>query len=326
MEKVSFVIPCYRSEKTLDSVVDEICVTMDAMAESYEYEIILIDDCSPDKTYQEICRIAGSNQNVIGASLARNFGQHAALMAGFHYVSGDIVVCLDDDGQTPANEVGKLLKKVDEGFDVVYAQYEHKHHSTFRNMGSKVNSLMVEVMLGKPRELSISSYFAARRFVTEEMKRYDGAFPYVDGLILRSTKHVTNVIVTHRDRACGVSGYSIGKLLGLWLNGFTSFSVKPLRAASYVGVISAFLGLCYLIYVIILKIVANSAPAGWSTLISIMLILGGMIMLMLGMIGEYIGRIYISINNSPQYVIRDEVNLQYQLRTEGKENLEKVCQ
>lgn len=307
MEKVSFVIPCYRSEKTIETVVKEICSTMDAMSKRYHYEIILIDDCSPDGTYEEIRKLAGSYRNVFGASLAKNFGQHSALMAGFHLISGDIVVCLDDDGQTPANEVGKLLDKINEGFDVVYARYEHKHHSAFRNLGSKVNSLMAETMLGKPRELFLSSYFAARRFVIEEMKRYDGAFPYVIGLILRSTKRIANVTVEHRDRTCGVSGYSIGKLLGLWLNGFTSFSVKPLRAASYVGAISAFLGLCYLVYVIALRIFVNSAPAGWSTLIGIMLILGGLIMLMLGLIGEYVGRIYMCINNTPQYLIRDQV-------------------
>ena len=307
MERISFVIPCYRSEKTLDSVVREIVSTMDELTDRYTYEIILIDDCSPDNTYREIQRIAGLHNNIIGASLARNFGQHSALMAGFHYVSGNIVVCLDDDGQTPANEVGKLLRKIDEGFDVVYAQYAHKHHSTFRNMGSRVNSLMAEVMLGKPKGLFLSSYFAARRFVVEEMKRYGGAFPYVIGLVLRSTKRITNVIVEHRERACGVSGYSIGKLLGLWLNGFTSFSVKPLRVASYVGVISAFCGLCYLIYVIVLRIAVNSAPTGWSTLIGITLILGGLIMLMLGLIGEYVGRIYMCINSTPQYLIRDQV-------------------
>lgn len=307
MEKVSFVIPCYRSEKTLSSVVQEICDTMDTMVESYTYEIILIDDCSPDQTYQEIRRIAGSHKNIIGASLARNFGQHCAIMAGFRYVSGDIVVCLDDDGQTPANEVGKLLRKIGEGFDVVYAQYEHKHHSAFRNLGSKMNSLMAEVMLDKPKELFLSSYFAARRFVIEEMKRYGGAFPYVIGLVLRSTKRVANVVVNHRDRLCGVSGYNIGKLLSLWLNGFTAFSVKPLRAASYAGVVSAILGMFYLIYVIVLRFVANSAPPGWSTLIGITLILGGSIMLMLGLIGEYVGRIYMCINNTPQYLIREQV-------------------
>ena len=308
MEKVSFVIPCYRSEQTLSSVVQEICDTMDAMAECYTYEIILIDDCSPDQTYQQIRSIAGSHKNIIGASLARNFGQHSAIMAGFHYVSGDIVVCLDDDGQTPASEVGKLLRKMDEGFDVVYAQYAFKHHSAFRNLGSRMNSLMAEIMLDKPKELFLSSYFAARRFVIEEMKRYDGAFPYVIGLVLRSTKRVANVVVNHRDRLCGVSGYNMGKLLSLWLNGFTAFSVKPLRAASYLGVASAFFGMCYLVYVIALWFVANSAPPGWSTLIGITLILGGSIMLMLGLIGEYVGRIYMCINNTPQYLVREQIH------------------
>lgn len=315
MKKVSFVIPCYRSAKTLPAVVEEIRTAMAALKDQYTHEIILINDCSPDNTFEVITKLAEESDDVIGASMARNFGQHAALMAGYRYATGDIVVSLDDDGQTPADEVDKLLAKIEEGYDVVYAKYEQKHHSFFRNLGSRANARMTEIMLGKPKELFISSYFAARRFIIEEIKRYEGSFPYVIGLVLRSTKRVANVVVAHRDRESGSSGYTLKKLLGLWTNGFTSFSVKPLRIASHVGLWSAITGALYLLYVVIMHFVAASAPAGWSTLIGIVLILGGITLLMLGLIGEYVGRIYMCINASPQYVVREEVGIK---RTETK--------
>ena len=307
MKKVSFVIPCYRSANTIGAVVEEIRGAMIQAADRYTHEIILINDCSPDNTYEVICELAQKGNDIVGASMAKNFGQHAALMAGYHYATGDIVVSLDDDGQTPADEVVKLLDKIEEGYDVVYAKYEQKHHSAFRNLGSKANSLMTEIMLGKPRDLFISSYFAARRYIIDEVKRYQGAFPYVIGLVLRSTKRIANVTVTHRERSTGESGYTLKKLLALWINGFTSFSVKPLHIASYVGSLSAVVGALYLVYVIILHFVSNTAPAGWSTLIGIVLILGGLTLVTLGLIGEYVGRIYMCINSSPQYVVRDEV-------------------
>lgn len=305
--KISFVIPCYRSEKTLSVVVNEIKEKL-ALLHKYEYEIILINDCSPDNTLDVIRSLCANNSNIIGVELAKNFGQHAALMAGFHLVSGDVVVCLDDDGQTPADEVDKLLDQIEAGYDVVYAEYDNKKHSVFRNFGSTVNKKMTEIMLGKPKELYISSYFAARRFVVDEMLRYQNAYPYVIGLVLRTTKNICNVKVTHRDRMEGTSGYSFKKLLTLWVNGFTSFSVIPLRLATYGGTLVAFCGFFYAIYTIVRKLVDPSRVIGWSSTISVMLILGGFVLLVLGMIGEYIGRIYISLNNSPQYVIRTIIN------------------
>lgn len=305
--KVSFVIPCYRSELTLEAVVKEIQDKMATMAD-YEYEIILVNDCSPDDTFGVIRKLCSLHKNIIGVNHAKNFGQHAALMAGFHFASGDVIVCLDDDGQTPANEVDRLLDKINEGYDVVYAEYEHKQHSGFRNWGSHVNKVMTEVMLNKPKELYVSSYFAARRFIVDEMLNYKGAYPYVIGLVLRSTKNICNVKVNHRERMEGESGYSLKKLLALWMNGFTSFSILPLRIASYGGAVIAFLGFIYAIYVIVRKCVDPTRMLGWSSTISIMLILGGLILLVLGLIGEYVGRIYISLNNSPQYVIRNVIN------------------
>ena len=306
--KVSFVIPCYRSAQTLPGVVEELQTAMEAMQE-YDYEVILVNDCSPDDTFEVIRRLSGENRRIRGINLARNFGQHSALMAGFRYGEGDIVVCLDDDGQTPAREVGKLLAGIRQGADVVYAKYNQKHHSGFRNWGSRINERMTRVMLGKPKDLYLSSYFAARRFVIEEVKRYENAYPYVIGLVLRTTGNIVNVEVTHRERAAGESGYTLGKLLALWFNGFTAFSVKPLRIATISGALCAMAGFLYGIYTIVKKIFINppGLVTGFSALMSVLVFMGGMLMLMLGLVGEYMGRRYSSMNNSPQYVIREMV-------------------
>ncbi|MBD5523058.1 MAG: glycosyltransferase family 2 protein [Lachnospiraceae bacterium] len=301
---VSFVIPCYRSAQTIGKVVEEIDTAMEKMPE-YEHEIVLVNDSSPDDTFEVIRGLCARRKDICGINLARNFGQHAALMAGFRHIRGEIVVCLDDDGQTPAGEVGKLLREIEEGYDVVYAKYSHKQHSGFRNFGSKINELMTRIMLGKPKELYLSSYFAARRFVVDEMLRYTNPYPYVIGLVLRSTKNITNVEVSHREREVGTSGYTIGKLLGLWFNGFTAFSIKPLRVATAMGCITACGGFLYGIYTVIKKFVNPNVPIGFSAMMAALVFIGGMIMLMLGLIGEYIGRIYISLNNSPQYVIKE---------------------
>lgn len=303
--KISFVIPCYRSEKTLPDVVDEIKTTMAIIG--HEFEIILVNDCSPDKTFEVIKKLASENDNILGIDLAKNFGQHCALMAGMRHTSGDVVVCLDDDGQTPADEVGKLLDKLDEGYDVCYASYGKKQHSGFRNFGSKVNELMTRIMLGKPKELKVSSYFAAKRFIVDDMLRYEQSYAYVIGLVLRATKNVANVEVNHRARSVGESGYTLAKLFSLWFNGFTAFSIKPLRIATGIGCFCACSGFLYGIYTIIKKLVLVDVQAGFSALMSVLVFIGGMIMLMLGLIGEYIGRIYICMNNSPQYVIREKV-------------------
>ena len=303
---VSFVIPCYRSAETIGSVVDEIEAAMGEL-ERYEYEIILVNDWSPDDTFGKIRELCGKDKRIKGINLARNFGQHAALMAGFHQVKGDILVCLDDDGQTPANEVGKLLAALENGADVAYAKYEHKHHSAFRNFGSRVNDWMLCFMLNKPKDLFISSYFAARRFVLEEMLKYENAFPYVIGLVLRATRNIVNVTVEHRDRMVGESGYTFGKLLALWFNGFTAFSEKPLRIATMAGVGCAGLGFLYGIYTIIKKLVLPGVPIGFSALMASIMFIGGMLMLMLGLIGEYVGRMYICLNHAPQFVVREIV-------------------
>ena len=305
-KKISFVIPCYRSENTLGSVVEEIGSTMNRLGK-YTYEIILVNDGSPDNTWETICDITKKDQDnrILGINFAKNFGQHAAIMAGLNHVTGDYVVCLDDDGQTPADEVDKLLNALEGGADVAYARYERKQHSFFRNFGTFMNETMATIMLGKPKELYVSSYFAARRFVVDEMIKYENSYPYVIGLVLRTTKNIVNVDVKHRRREVGESGYSFAKLFALWINGFTAFSIKPLRIATFAGTVFAILGFLYGIYTIIKKFVYPIAPMGYAALMSAVIFMGGMLMLMLGMVGEYVGRLYISQNKNPQYVIRE---------------------
>ena len=306
MEKLSFVIPCYGSETTIEIVVNEIRKTLKQRPE-YDYEIILVNDCSPDRVWPRIRALALADSHITGIDLAKNFGQHAALMAGYRHCTGDLIISLDDDGQTPACELFTLVDKMKEGWDVVYASYAHKMHSGFRNFGTWMNERMTESLIGKPKGLRVTSYFIMRRFIADEILRYENAYPYIEGLIFRATRNIANVPVTHHERMVGESGYTFSKLLALWFNGFTAFSVKPLRIATFCGSACACIGFLYGIYVVIRKLVDSSIEMGWSSIIASIFFLGGLILIMLGMIGEYIGRIYISINNAPQYTIRQVV-------------------
>lgn len=306
MLKVSFVIPCYRSEHTIEMVVREITETMEKEGD-FSYEIILVNDASPDNVWQTIKALSDADKHIVGVNLARNFGQHAALMAGYHFVTGDIVISLDDDGQTPADEAPKLIQKICEGYDVVYARYKKNMESPFRRFGSKVNSKMAEYMIGKPKNIAIQSYYAAKRFIIDEIIKYENSYPYIFGLVFRTTKNIGNVEVNHRSRTIGTSGYTLPKLIGLWMNGFTAFSIKPLRIATVLGIISSIVGFLLGMFFVIRKFIVPTIPLGYSSIISAVMLFGGLNLLMLGVVGEYIGRIYICINRSPQFVVKETV-------------------
>lgn len=309
MRLLSFVIPCYKSEHTVEAVVDEIISTVSTNSD-YDYEIVLVSDASPDGVYRLICDMASKNSRIKGINFSKNFGQHAATLAGMRHSKGDIVITIDDDGQVPANEMFKLVSKLDEGFDVVFARYDKKKHNIFRNFGSSVNSFMMEKLINKPKNVAANSYIALKKFVVDEIVQYNNSFSYIAGLIFRTTLNVADVEVHHRQREQGKSGYTFKKLFSLWLNGFTAFSVKPLRFATYMGSIVAFMGFVYGIYILISKLINPNMRLGYASLMVAVLFLGGLILLVLGLIGEYLGRIYICINQSPQYVIKDKVNLE----------------
>lgn len=304
MSKFSFVIPCYRSEKTVSIVVDEIKSEM-AKRQGDSYEIILVNDHSPDNVWNVIEKLTEENDNLVGVNLARNFGQHSALMAGYAQTTGDYVVSLDDDGQAPLDSLGDLIAKIEEGFDVVYAYYREVKQNIFRRFGSWTAAKMGEIMLNPPKDLKGSSFYIARRFVINEMIQYKNSYPYLMGLVLRVTKNIACVETQHRSRIEGTSGYSFWKLLHLWMNGFTAFSIKPLQFSTFLGVFFALIGFVYAVVIMVQRCMGVISLAGWSSIIALMLIIGGCILMMLGLIGEYVGRIYICINNSPQYVIKE---------------------
>ena len=305
--RYSFVIPCYNSEKSIGAVVKEIQDKMLVMKED-DYEIILVNDHSADHTQDVIFKLA-DQMNIRAISLAKNAGQDSAVLAGFRACSGDYVIESDDDGQTPANEVDRLINKLNEGYDVVIAHYPNKKHSGFRNWGSRINDHMEVTLLNKPKDLYIGSYFVARRFIIDQVIKYPNPYPYIRGLLLSVTDNIANVDVDHRSRKEGHSQYTMKKLLSLWFNGFTSFSVKPLRISTFMGIIVAFFGFIFLIYTIVHKLLHPEISAGWASMMSMLTVIGGMILCMLGMIGEYIGRIYVSMNQLPQYVIKETKNI-----------------
>lgn len=308
MEKLSFVIPCYGSEHTIEDVTNQIKEVMQNRRE-YDYEIVLVNDCSPDNVWQVISGLCKRDSHIRAIRLAKNFGQHSALMAGYSYVTGDYVATLDDDGQTPAEEVFKLVDKVKEGYDVAYGYYSERKDNLFRKFGTFVNNKMLEMMIEKPKDVHLTSYFVAKRYIIDEITKYQNPYPYIWGLVLRTTKNIVNVEIKHKERAEGKSGYTLGKLLNLWMNGFTAFSVKPLRLATCVGAVTSGVGVLFIIFTIVKKLMYPDLVPGYSSLMAVLLFIGGMLMVMLGLIGEYVGRIYICINASPQFVIGEQLNL-----------------
>ena len=305
---LSFVIPCYRSARTIGGVVKEIVDTVAERADQFDHEIILVNDGSPDDVARVIGDLCAEYPQLVFVNLSRNFGQHSALMAGFAHMRGDVVVCLDDDGQTPASQCFRLIDKVLEGYDLVFAEYPKRAQAGFRNLGSRFNAMCNHFFFGQPKGLKANSYYACQRFVVDAALRYPNPFPYVTGLLYQSVSRYCNVPVDHRARLEGKSGYSIRKLLSLWLNGVTAFSIKPLRFANYLGWLTAVIGFVFALVTIIRKLCNPDMQAGWSSTIAVMLVLGGVIIALIGVVGEYIGRIYLSINRQPQYVVRSVID------------------
>ena len=305
---LSFVIPCYRSAHTIGAVVQEIADTVATRSDAFDYEIVLVNDGSPDDVARVIGDLCAEYPQLVFVNLSRNFGQHSALMAGFAQVHGDVVICLDDDGQTPADQCFRLIDKVIEGYDLVFAEYPKRAQNGFRNWGSRFNAACNHFFFGQPKDLKANSYYACQRFVVDAALQYPNPFPYVTGLLFQSVSRYCNVQVEHRARMEGKSGYNLKKLLSLWLNGVTAFSIKPLRFANYLGWITAVVGFIFAIATVLRKLFHPEMQAGWSSTIAVMLVLGGIIIALIGVVGEYIGRIYLSINRQPQYVVRNVID------------------
>jgi undecaprenyl-phosphate 4-deoxy-4-formamido-L-arabinose transferase len=301
--RLSIVVPVYRSATILPQLVEQIYAEMNNENLSDNFELLLVNDASPDNSWQVIHSLANTHPYIKGISLRRNFGQHNAIMAGLNHVSGEFVVLMDDDLQHPPRAIGEMLRALNEGYDVCYTKYLNRRHSAWKKFGSKFNNWVATHLLGKPKGLYLSSFKAMSRGVAQEIIKYDGPYAYVDGLILDVTRSITTIDIEHQKRQEGEGNYNLRRSVSLWLKMATSFSVLPLRIATYAGFMLAALSSVMIVFVIAEKILHPELPAGWSSLIATILFIGGIQTLCIGMIGEYLGRTYLKLNHKPQFVI-----------------------
>lgn len=301
---ISVAIPCYCSQNTIEKVVDDLVNIFNLHKE--DYQIVLVNDGSPDNTYGVIKKISQKNKNVIAVNLSKNYGQHAARMAAIPFITGDYVVYMDDDGQHPVEGIYLMLEKLTEGdFDIVYALFKHKKHSAFKRLTSAINTATLNILIEKPKGVKNSSFSIMRRFVLDEMSKYRSPFPSFSGFIMQVTHNIANVELEHEERISGSSNYTLRRMIKLYSNSLTGFSVIPLRIASVFGVGIAGIGFIVMLFTIIRKFIHPEISAGYTSLFSAVLLVGGLIMMMLGVIGEYLGRMYMIENNLPQYSIRE---------------------
>lgn len=305
--KYSIVIPCYRSSHTVRDVVELTAEEFGRLGID-DFEFILVDDFSPDngETMSVLKTLASEHTYVTVVELAHNTGQHNAVMAGFAYAAGDIIITMDDDMQTHPSQLGKLLGKLDEGYDVIYGYYPDKKHSGFRNFGTWVNYVTVRILIGKPKDLKTSSYCVMRRYVCENMIQYHAQYSHLQGLVLRTVAadKIASVPIEHFDRAYGTSNYTLRKLIGLWSN-IAGFSVVPLQIAKRCGIAISLIGIIGTIVLLIRKILHPAIVLGWTSVIVAIFFFSGILLFTIGMVGEYVGRMFLSLGNYPQYVVRD---------------------
>ncbi len=306
MIALSIVIPVYNGAMTIESL----CNTLIGLySRDYDLEIVLVNDYSSDSS-DLVCRRLHEQygQIVTYIKLARNFGEHNAIMAGLNNVTGAYCVIMDDDFQNPPEEVGRMVDEILKGYDVVYTDYSVKNDSAFRNFGSMVNDRMANIVLHKPAGLYLSSFKVINRFLVDEIIKYTGPDPYIDAIILRSTANIGRLEVRHDQRRHGRSGYTLGKLISLWGNMVVSYSLIPLRVIGIIGFLLASYGLIKGGHVLLDSLVpAVDELSEYETLTSVTAFFRGFQMLAISVVGEYVGRIYLALNNDPQFVIREKL-------------------
>jgi undecaprenyl-phosphate 4-deoxy-4-formamido-L-arabinose transferase len=301
--EISFVIPVYNGSRTIGGVIERI----HDLYGDLEFEVVLVNDGSEDDSERVCAELARRfAETVTFVHLARNFGEHAAVLAGLNHAHGKFVAILDDDGQNPPEEVRRMHREIrDHRWDVVYGKYRVKHHGWFRNLGSRFNDRVANVMLDKPPGLYLSSFKILNRFVVDQITRYTGSFPYIDGLILRTTGNLGQIEVEHREREGAPSTYTLRKLVRLWLNMFLNFSITPLRISALLGMFTSFISLFLLVAIVIDKLYINpDVTRGLPTVLVIVVFFAGVQLVILGTIGEYLGRLFLDHSKTPQFVVR----------------------
>jgi len=309
---LSVVIPVYCSEDCLESLIANIHRAM--APTGWSYEVIMVNDCSPDHSWTVISWICQSNPNVIGVDLRRNFSQDNAIITGLRIARGKFVAIMDDDLQHDPQDLPGLLTKIGEGPDVVYANFDRRHQTWWKNLGSWFNGRVAQWVIGKPKDLYLSPYKVMRKEISDLICVYDGPDPYIDGLIFQLTSNIDQVPAKHHPRHAGRSTYTFWKSVKIWARLAFSFSVRPVRFVTTFGFIFAALGLVLVLVVTLYRILApQDFPAealGWASLMIAVLIIGGIQMIFFGILGEYIGRTYLKVNNKPQTSIREILNRQ----------------
>lgn len=299
--KLSICIPVYNGSDTISLLMEK----LDSTFSNIEKEVVLVNDGSRDNS-AEVCKdLCKKYDYVKFINLRRNYGEHNAVMCALNYCTGDYAVIIDDDLQNPPKEIFKLLNEIEKGYDVVYSKYRVKKHHWFRNFGSKVNDVFATWLIGKPKNLYLCSFKIINRAMIEELKKYKGPFPYIDGLLLRATNNVSSVFVEHKARTQGKSNYTLGKLLNLWLSMFINFSIKPMRFITITGLTISLISVAMALFFIVEKIMNPQTVPGWTTIIVLLLFFGGLQSTFLGIIGEYIGKNYLDQNNTPQWVVKE---------------------
>lgn len=303
MTKISILIPVYNSEKTISLLCGSL---ISLYSRRYDLEIVLVNDFSTDGS-DALCRkLHAENPAIITyLTLPRNFGEHNALMAGLHHVTGDYCVMMDDDLQNPPEEVEKLVEEIKKGYDAVYTYYSVKKDSFFRRAGSRFNDFVATLVLGKPRDLYLSSFKAINKFLVNEIIKHDGPGPYIDGIIVRTTSNIGRVPVLHRERSYSRSGYTIAKLISLWGNMVVSFSIFPLRLAGMIGTLMILFAIGYGLHKAYDTYETYGELTDFETLLSLNLFFRGLVLVAISVVGEYIGRIYHLLHRNPQFVIRE---------------------
>lgn len=300
----SIIIPCYNSSKTIRKVVELTMQEMEKIGRT-PYEFVLVDDFSPDggATVKELESLADDYPSVKIVELAKNSGQHNAVMAGLNYASGDTLIAMDDDMQTHPSQLPILFEEFDKGFDIVYGYYPQKKHSLFRNFGSYVNYVSVRILIGKPKDMKTSSFWIIKKFVRDYVIQYQSQYTHLQGLFLRTTRNISSVPVKHFEREVGTSNYTFKKLIALWSN-IMGYSIVPLRLATYVGYFFSLFGLLGAAYIVIRKLLVPSMAIGWPSMMVAICFFSGINLLFLGLIGEYLGRMFLGMSKYPQFVVR----------------------
>jgi len=303
---LSVVVPCYNSEITINQLVELLKMEIEKVSIN-DFEILLVNDYSEDDTWKEIENVCKKYCFVKGVSLAKNFGQHAALLAGLRKSSKEFVLCMDDDLQTHPNQIQYLLIKILDGYDVVYGRYETYKQNILKKTASWFFNLILTSITNKPKNIKATNFSLLRRFVVDEIIKYTGPFPSLSNLIFRTTSNIGIAEIEHFKRFVGKSNYTIKKMMSLFVT-VTSYSIAPLRFASYFGMFTSLAGFLFMAYLIIRKIINPNYGAGWTSLMASILFFSGVILLCIGISGEYIGRLFIHIGEEPQYVIREVLN------------------